>query len=264
MKRLLTLTLILTICNCSFAQDTLPNFTLKEIGNKVIVSWVNPYPNCVQLNVQRSYDSIRYFQTVYSALSPELPQNGYSELKMPTNRIFYRIFYVLEGGSYFFTKSQRVGGTFIAEKNTSIYNIGATGKNIRVRIKDTLLTELTPARFRLFRDSILRKTRDTLVSLNDTLVQLSPYAGKEFYRQSTYVFTMRDGVSISLPAAVSRKYSVKFFEEDGSPLFTIGHVKDTQLILDKSNFLHAGWFLFELYEDDVLKEKNRFYLSKDF
>jgi len=34
--------------------------------------------------------------------------------------------------------------------------------------------------------------------------------------------------------------------------------------LDKANFLHAGWFRFELYENGQLKEKHRFYIPKDF
>jgi hypothetical protein len=57
---------------------------------------------------------------------------------------------------------------------------------------------------------------------------------------------------------------VKFFEENGNPIFEIQHIREPQLILDKSNFLHAGWFFFELYEDEKLKEKSKFFLSKDF
>jgi len=36
------------------------------------------------------------------------------------------------------------------------------------------------------------------------------------------------------------------------------------LTLDKSNFIHAGWFKFELYEDGQLKEKNKLLIPKDF
>ncbi|TDH29142.1 hypothetical protein EXU57_03485 [Segetibacter sp. 3557_3] len=264
MNRLLALTITILFFQTAQAQDTLPNFTLVERGNKVIVSWVNPYPNCIQLNVQRSYDSLRYFQTVYSAVSPQLPQNGFTETKMPTNRIFYRIFYVLQGGSYFFTKSQRVGGAFTPERTISLFSIGNNQKNITVQLRGSVFATLPPTGYRFFRDSILKNTRDTIFALNDTTIQLLPYSGPEYYRASMYVYTMRDGVTISLPNAASRKYSLKFFEEDGSPLFNIAHVKEPQLILDKSNFFHAGWFLFELYEDDRLKEKNKFFISKDF
>ena len=40
--------------------------------------------------------------------------------------------------------------------------------------------------------------------------------------------------------------------------------KETALTLDKTNFYHAGWFTFELYNDEKLVEKHKFYLAKDF
>jgi hypothetical protein len=67
-----------------------------------------------------------------------------------------------------------------------------------------------------------------------------------------------------LPDAGLYKYSLKFFEENSSPVFEVKQVKDSVLILDKTNFLHSGWFKFELYENGVLKEKNKFLIPKDF
>ncbi len=264
MKRIFSLLICLLVLKAIHAQDTLPNFTLAERGNKVIISWVNPYPNCVQLNVQRSYDSLRYFQTVFSSLSPQLPQNGFSETKMPTNRIFYRLFYVLEGGAYFFTKSHRLGSNYELDKSLSLYGIGNGAATIKIKTRDNLFAEMVPARFRVFRDSVMQNTRDTLYAINNETVMYLPYMGKDMFRASMYVYTMRDGITISLPNTAGKKYSIKFFEEDGTHLFDIKHVKESQLILDKANFMHAGWFLFELYEDDKLKEKNKFFLSKEF
>ena len=60
-----------------------------------------------------------------------------------------------------------------------------------------------------------------------------------------------------------KKYSIKFFEED-VPLFELKEIKEREFKIDKSNFYHAGWFRFELYEDDKLIEKHKFQLEKDF
>jgi hypothetical protein len=92
----------------SIAQDTLPNFSLAILkGSKAQISWTNPFSNCIQLSVQKSYDSLRFFQTIFSTQSPELPQNGYVDNNfIPQVKIFYRIFYVLEDGKYFFTQSK--------------------------------------------------------------------------------------------------------------------------------------------------------------
>lgn len=265
MHKIVSFIVIISFLSTTHAQDTLPNFTVTERGNKVIISWVNPFKTCIQLNVQRSFDSLKNFRTIYSAPSPELPQNGYSDNKMPTNRTFYRIFYVLDGGTYFFTQSLKAGDD---PRRKSLINTGSTKGDrygyITIQKRDTILARMPVQRFRNYRDSILYNTRDTIDIRNDSLVIISPYEGIEYYRPSMYIYSVRDGINISLPNVSARRYSVKFFEENGTPLFTINHLKETPLLLDKSNFFHAGWFIFELYEEGKLKEKSKFYLSKDF
>ncbi len=82
---------------------------------------------------------------------------------------------------------------------------------------------------------------------------------------SSFIYTNKEGyVFINLLDAKQRKYRIKFLEEDGSVLFELKNVKETALTLDKANFYHAGWFNFELYNDEKLLEKNKFYLSKLF
>lgn len=82
---------------------------------------------------------------------------------------------------------------------------------------------------------------------------------------SFYVYTNQEGsVYINLPDADRKKYRIKFFDDDDSFLFEIKSIKETGLTLDKTNFLHAGWFKFELYGDDRLIEKNKIYLTKEF
>ena len=82
---------------------------------------------------------------------------------------------------------------------------------------------------------------------------------------SFYVYANKDGnVFINLPDADKKSYSIKFFEEDQTFLFEIRNIKETGLSLDKANFHHAGWFRFELYENEKLVERHRFYLSKSF
>jgi len=58
--------------------------------------------------------------------------------------------------------------------------------------------------------------------------------------------------------------TVKFFDDSSKLLFELSAIKTSPLILDKSNFLHAGWFKFELYEDGQLKEKNKLFIPKEF
>lgn len=81
------------------------------------------------------------------------------------------------------------------------------------------------------------------------------------FRPSLYVYTNTEGnVNISLSDLNAHHYSVRFFDEGNKPLFEVKNIQQSPLILDKSNFLHSGWFSFELYEDDKLKEKSKFFI----
>ncbi len=77
------------------------------------------------------------------------------------------------------------------------------------------------------------------------------YAGKDY------------NVIISLPDANKKKYSLKFFEEDGTFLFEIKKIDEPYLIIDKVNFRHSGLFNFELYRDGTLIERHKVYIPKD-
>ncbi len=261
----------------AFGQDALPDFSITERNQRVVISWTNPFPNLSQLNVQRSYDSLRYFATIFSPETSSLPQNGYTDNVVPSGKVFYRIFYVQTGGDYHFTKSKRAGSVSVSAAQTDVEsardltaskfaNIDPADKRIvSVKIKDATYKQLPAYLFKPFRDSILKQTKDTLIAINDTLVTLSPYVQKELWKASKYIFANSDGyISIALPKVEERKYTVKFFDDNGTPIFETGRVRESPLILDKATFIHAGWFSFELYEDDKLKEKNKFYLPKDF
>ncbi len=81
---------------------------------------------------------------------------------------------------------------------------------------------------------------------------------------SKTVFTGKDNnVIILLPLAEEKKYSIKFFEENGTPVFELKKIPETFLTLDKVNFHHAGIFNFDLYEAGNLIERYRLYIPKD-
>ena len=277
MKKIASLIVFSVVAIYALGQEPLPGFMVTERNQRVVISWVNSYPNVVQLNVQRSYDSLRNFATIFSPETPGLPQNGYTDNMVPSGRVFYRIFYVLAGGDYYFTKSKRAGAPpapggqrdvigardFTYSKFT---NIDSSDKRIiSIRIKDSVLKKLPAYVFKSFRDSILKQTKDTLFAINDSMVTINPYVAKEVWRASRYIFVNTDGyINISLPKVEEKNYDIKFFEETGIPIFEIKRVRESPLILDKSTFIHSGWFNFELYEDNKIKEKNKFYLPKDF
>lgn len=134
-----------------------------------------------------------------------------------------------------------------------------------VRKGDTLLGQISGARVQAFRDSLLRKTKDTLVFIDGDTLMIKPFVAKEVYRASQFIYTGKFGnIQVSLPEAPKRHYAVKFFDEDDKLLFELSEIRDPNLTLDKTNFRHSGWFRFELYDGDQLKEKNKFFIPKEF
>jgi hypothetical protein len=85
-----------------------------------------------------------------------------------------------------------------------------------------------------------------------------------WFAPSSRIFTGKDNnVIISLPNAEKKNYAIKFFEENGTPVFEIPKIKESFLTLEKVNFIHAGIFNFELFEEGKLIEKHKFYIPKD-
>jgi len=137
---------------------------------------------------------------------------------------------------------------------------------VYVRKGDSLVGQLTGSgRIQAFRDSLLKKTKDTLVFVDGDTLRIKPFIPKEEYRVSPYVYTGKLGnVHVSLPGAAQRHFAVRFYDDSNKLLFELTEIKDTSLILDKTNFHHSGWFRFELYDGDQLKEKNKLFIPKEF
>ena len=134
-----------------------------------------------------------------------------------------------------------------------------------VKRNDSVIAQLPEKSLRRFRDSMTLKTKDTIsFTPPDTLV-IKPFLVKFVYKTSKFVFTEKDGnIRIALPQAEEKKYTIKFFDELNTPVFEIKQIKQSVLTLDKSNFIHSGWFKFDLYEDGILKERSKVYVPKDF
>ncbi|HXB95163.1 MAG TPA: hypothetical protein VNU70_08395 [Puia sp.] len=271
---------------------------------KILVSWHNRYPVVSQISIQRSPDSLKNFTTLITVQDPKLPENGAVDSKADHPNYYYRLFVVLDNGKYFFTASKRpVSNTGVtpaaveADKaeeasagvpadNRLLYMApdGDKGKprfsppvaihqlpelslsnTVFVRKGDSLLGPLVGARIQTYRDSILRHTRDTLIFIDGDTLLIRPFIAKEVYKASPYVYTGKYGnIHVMLPEAAKKHFAVKFFDEDKKLLFELSEIRDSALIVDKTNFHHYGWFYFELYDGDQLKEKNKFYIPKEF
>ncbi len=309
MNKIIAAFFLIFISLQSYSQDTLPNFNVFILSpDNIQISWNNPFEGCNQIAVQRSYDSTRFFKTIFSPQSPELPQNGFVDnTPAPGMKVYYRLFYVLSGGSYFFTKSKQPRPAPANSKQVfkkaepDHYKYPSNSKvnlnkewfteteslfkapqllpddieteelvyvhwvSIYKKSKDSLIKTMDIDFYKKYKDSIKLKTKDTLVNIGIDEYLIKPFVPKPVWKASAYLYTNTDGYTIlKVPEFGKHQYKVIFKEENGTDIFTLHKVLDSYLLIDKSNFPHAGWFFYEMYQDDVLFEKNKFFIESDF
>jgi hypothetical protein len=244
---------IISTCNILYSQDTLPRFTLKNAGNnRIIIGWVNTDPGTRQISIQRSFDSLTNYKTILTVPDPTAVQNGFMDMKATNDHMFYRIFILPGKGEYLFSAAKKPvkdSAGKIASGFIKPDTIMVNGKPVIVPAKPIVIKL----------DSLTWGDSLSTPNPNHTKPQTA-------FTPSPYVYTYRDGyVRISLPDDDKlKKYSIKFFEDDGAFLFELKDIKEKDFKIDKTNFYHAGWFRFELYENGKLLEKHKFYLEKDF
>ena len=235
MKKLLLPLLLIFTTAFTFlsAQDTLPKFSLKNVGyNRIIIGWNNNYKEIRQISIQRSFDSLRNFKTILTVPDPTIPQNGYVDSKATNDHMFYRLYILLEHGVFLFSEAKK------PVVDSALFKLATIERNGKPGLIDSIKSLNIPTPVEIKNPSFI---------------------------PSLHVYTYKDGyVRINLPEDENKKYSIKFFEENESFLFELKDIKERSFKIDKTNFYHAGWFKFELYENGNLIEKHKFYLEKDF
>lgn len=223
------------------AQDTLPSFSAVIRSGKVIISWANPYDSVVQISIQRSVDSVRGFRTIITLPDPTPPVNGYLDSKAPDTLQFYRLYIQLQRGKFFQTRSFRPRAD---TARTVKVELAAKQRSGFQFIKDEPLPAV-----------IAPRTKDS--------VKTTPKPQKYVWVPSAYVYTNKEGnIVMSLPEAEKKQFRVQFYQPDGKPFFEISRVTESMILLDKTNFRQAGWYDFELFENEKLKEKNKVQVLK--
>jgi hypothetical protein len=262
MKKLVSFPLLFCLMSfCGLSQDTLPKFTVRNVGNKhVIISWKNNYPVVKQINIQRSTDTLRNFKTIMSIADPTAKENGFADAKAPDANQFYRLFIALDNGSFVFTDSKKpVLDSIVLTK----INEPQSQPQSQLPTQSEPEATTTPLKKDNTKTEKLEFENKNPAVTNREINGNKPNLNVAV--QSMHVYTYKDGnVRINLPDDPDKKYSIKFFDQDNSIVFEIKEIKQTPVLLDKANFYHAGWFKFELYEDGKLIEKNKFKIAKDF
>ncbi len=272
-KSFVLLVFITLICYPVAAQDSLPKLTVKSKSGKVILGWQNPYPDVVQINIQRSYDSLKNFKTILTVADPAAVTNGYLDSKPPDLRQFYRLYVQRNGGMYFFTNGYRP----VPDTAKAVAKQIPPKKPVSTKLTPPVQSEVIPATAleeeiagettgpkKIEKNSSGRKKLSNTKQVGLDSAKADVPEIQEIIVPSVFVHTNAQGqVVVALPPEKTSQYTLKFYKEDGTPLFTMNKIRESQLTIDKTNFVKAGWFKFELYENNLLKEKNKFFIPKE-
>jgi len=227
-KQILFFFFFISLASVVRSQQVLPSISVKNMSGKIIVSWRNEYAVPVtNINIQRSYDSLKNYTTIGSVLNPQNRENGYADPNPPYNKMYYRVFIAFEGGSYIISQPVRP-------------------------VKDAGSDSASVTRYPW-----------QINPLEDSTINIPP-AGSDINYPSKRIYTARDNsIVIYLPDAAAKKYSAKFYDEHEKLAFELTRLREEYLILEKVNFSHSGWYRFELYEDGKIIEKNKFFVPRD-
>lgn len=261
----------------AISKDTLPGFSVKNAGNnRIIIGWINNYSVVKQISIQRSFDSLLNYKTILTVPDPMAVQNGFMDIKATNDHMFYRLYILLDNGRYLFSAAQRPFFDALQKRTNDVLQkrISSLVNNIDTFLVDGRLVVIKSDTIMQNGKPVIIKARPVVIKLEnlqwgDSVAVPNPdYNKPKFlaFSPSLRIFTNRDGyVRVNLPDdEKSKKYTIKFFDEDNTFLFELKEIKATDFKIDKANFYHAGWFRFELYENGKLLEKHKFYLEKDF
>ena len=242
MKKNSLLLLLILIVSKIYAQNTLPEISIKNTNGKIVVSWLNDYKKIVtNIFVQRSYDSLRNFSTIGSVLIPQNLENGYLDNRAPYDRMYYRVSITFEGGTY--------------EIGPSCKASSALDEFVSIDIIDTVHKILT-------KGLLLTEINQEVVKSNITIPIITQEI-KVTYPSNMIFINNQNVVQLNLPDSKYKNYKIKFYDEKNNFLLELNNLKEETFYMDKFNFNHIGWTFFEIYLDENLIEKNKILIISD-
>lgn len=291
--------LSLSLVTTTYAQDSLPNFSVNVKNGAIIIEWINPYNDIAQLIIQQSKDSIGGFRSVVTMPHPAAVTNGFAYRKPNSENYYYRIFYLRSGSRFQFTAPKKptpepyVPSPVIETKPAVETNPTPIKKEpekaaILISSSDTTQKVVQQEKAKSIKhrttDSVILTKKDTVKKViaektvpekqvqqkNNTETQTKTVEKKEtevkedILNPSGFIFTNSEGnLVVALPDVHKKKFSLHVLTKDGEPLFDMKNIKEPLLQIDKSNFYKSGWFKYELYESGKLREKNKFFIPGD-
>lgn len=211
------------------AQQTtypdLPSMTVitEKATNKL--GWSCQYDGVKSIAIQRSGDSVKNFITIGVINNPRKGPHTFVDERPMVGRNNYRLFILFSGEVEWYSNLYKatIDSASLAKPIAAKPNAG------------------TPA------------TNTTMPQSGNAT---APAATDFFYTPSTQVYSnpYTGHININLKDALSRKYSIRFYDPKKDEVLRVSRVSKPMLVLDRNNFQSPGTYHFQLFDGSTVVE----------
>jgi hypothetical protein len=105
---------------------------------------ITSFPQLKQISIQRSTDSLSNFKSLITVPDPNNKQNGYLDSKAPNDKMFYRLYILVDGANFIFSKSKRPTNDSIRTALLSDTSSKAIKDSIYLKLVEKILSQNLP------------------------------------------------------------------------------------------------------------------------
>lgn len=223
MKIFRLLLILISIPCLTIAQvPDLPSMKVVTESAQNKLSWNCQYDGVKSIAIQRSSDSVKNFITIGIINNPKKGVQSYLDERPMIGKNNYRLYILFSGDVEWYSNNYIVAldSATIAKSHQGVVPSGYTNANTNYENGNSgTVTDFyyTPS----------------------SQIYTNPYTGH---------------ININLKDALSKKYSIKFFDPKKNEVLRVSRVSKPVLILDRNNFHSPGTYNFQLFEGSVVVE----------
>lgn len=201
----------------------LPAMQIVTDNAKNVLSWTCQYDGIKSIAIQRSSDSVRNYVTIGVLTAPKKGIQTYTDSRPMIGKNSYRLSILFAGDIEWFSNTYKV-----------IMDSDVIAKSLEGAIKSGTTNAITA------NSNGTNATQSTdFYYTPSTRIYTNPYTGH---------------ININLEDALTKKYSIRFFDPNKNEVLRVSRVIKTALVLDKNNFNSKGTYSFQLFDGTVLNE----------
>jgi hypothetical protein len=224
-NRYYILIFLLLIPFCAAAQyPELPSMSLVTENAQNKLAWSCQYDGVKSIAIQRSADSIRNFVTIGTINNPKKGIHSFIDNRPLAGKNNYRILVLFSGDVEWYSNTYKmyIDSTILAKSLEGAIASGTTNANTNYNQKGASGTAATDFYY-----------------TPSSQIYTNPYTGH---------------VNINLKDALTKKYSIRFYDPKKNEVLRVSRVTKTTLVLDKNNFNSPGTYNFQLFEGTTVAE----------